>query len=192
MRFRNDVFASFRLNGTKIPLRPDSGADETVCEAAGLTVRLLHRWYSPQLLEVRVDLANNSDTRSGQITELYGLDAAFDTTGDLTWEGLAGDNCSADSFLPEKQPFGERSWNVWEAEGGRSSGTKGFPYFDLTDGESSVVVGVGWTGNWRFTVEKDGSVTGISVTKSLSPECDNEALRVLRKMPKLQSVLQNV
>lgn len=42
-----------------------------------------------------------------------------------------------------------------------------------------------------FYVEKDGSITGISVTKSLSSECDNEALRVLRKMPKWQPGIQN-
>ena len=42
-----------------------------------------------------------------------------------------------------------------------------------------------------FYVEKDGSVTGISITQSLSPECDREALRVLRKMPKWQPGIQN-
>ncbi len=34
-----------------------------------------------------------------------------------------------------------------------------------------------------FYVEKTGTVSGIKVTQSLSPECDQEALRVLRKMP---------
>lgn len=42
-----------------------------------------------------------------------------------------------------------------------------------------------------FYVEKDGSVTGITVTQSLSPECDREALRVLRKMPKWEPGIQN-
>ena len=42
-----------------------------------------------------------------------------------------------------------------------------------------------------FYVEKDGSVSGIKVTQSLSPECDREALRVLRKMPKWQPGIQN-
>ena len=42
-----------------------------------------------------------------------------------------------------------------------------------------------------FYVEKDGSVTGINVTKSLSPECDREALRVLHKMPKWEPGIQN-
>ena len=42
-----------------------------------------------------------------------------------------------------------------------------------------------------FYVEKDGSITGISVTKSLSAECDREALRVLRMMPAWQPGIQN-
>ena len=42
-----------------------------------------------------------------------------------------------------------------------------------------------------FYVEKDGSITGINVTQSLSPECDREALRVLRKMPKWEPGIQN-
>lgn len=42
-----------------------------------------------------------------------------------------------------------------------------------------------------FYVEKDGSVTNISVTQSLSPECDREALRVLRMMPKWEPGVQN-
>ena len=37
-----------------------------------------------------------------------------------------------------------------------------------------------------FYVEKDGSITNIKITKSLSDECDREALRVLRMMPKWQ------
>ena len=37
-----------------------------------------------------------------------------------------------------------------------------------------------------FYVEKDGSITGIKITKSLSRECDREALRVLNMMPKWQ------
>jgi len=36
----------------------------------------------------------------------------------------------------------------------------------------------------RFIVEPDGSVTGYEVLRSLSPDCDKEALRVLRKMPR--------
>ena len=42
-----------------------------------------------------------------------------------------------------------------------------------------------------FYVEKDGSITGLKVVKSLSPECDKEALRVLSMMPKWQPGIQH-
>jgi protein TonB len=42
-----------------------------------------------------------------------------------------------------------------------------------------------------FYVEKDGRITGINITQSLSPECDREALRVLRKMPNWEPGIQN-
>lgn len=42
-----------------------------------------------------------------------------------------------------------------------------------------------------FYVEKDGHITGINITQSLSPECDREALRVLKKMPNWEPGIQN-
>ncbi len=36
----------------------------------------------------------------------------------------------------------------------------------------------------RFVVEVDGSVSNAEITQKLSPECDEEALRVIRKMPR--------
>ena len=42
-----------------------------------------------------------------------------------------------------------------------------------------------------FYVEKDGHVTGIRVTQSLSVECDREAMRVLRMMPDWKPGIQN-
>jgi len=42
-----------------------------------------------------------------------------------------------------------------------------------------------------FYVEKDGHITGINITKSLSAECDREAMRVLRMMPNWKPGIQN-
>ena len=36
----------------------------------------------------------------------------------------------------------------------------------------------------RFVVEKDGQISNISVLKSLSPDCDKAAIKVLNEMPK--------
>ena len=42
-----------------------------------------------------------------------------------------------------------------------------------------------------FYVEKDGSISGLNIVQSLSPECDQEALRVLRMMPKWKPGIQH-
>ena len=42
-----------------------------------------------------------------------------------------------------------------------------------------------------FYVEKDGNVSGVRVTKSLSAECDREVMRVLNMMPKWKPGIQN-
>ena len=52
--------------------------------------------------------------------------------------------------------------------------------------EIAKVNGVEGRVSCRFVVEKDGSVTNAEVTRSLSPETDNEALRILRMLPKFK------
>ena len=42
-----------------------------------------------------------------------------------------------------------------------------------------------------FYVEKDGHISGVRVTKSLSAECDREVMRVLNMMPKWKPGIQN-
>ena len=37
----------------------------------------------------------------------------------------------------------------------------------------------------------DGSISDIKVAKSLEPNCDNEAMRVMHKMPKWKPGIQN-
>lgn len=43
----------------------------------------------------------------------------------------------------------------------------------------------------RFTVEADGSLSNFEVIRSLSPEADAEALRVLKSMPQWEPAISN-
>ena len=43
----------------------------------------------------------------------------------------------------------------------------------------------------QFIVNADGSISDIKVAKSLEPNCDNEAMRVMHKMPKWKPGIQN-
>ena len=42
----------------------------------------------------------------------------------------------------------------------------------------------------KFVVDKDGSITDIKIAKALDPECDKEAVRVIRGMPKWKPAMQ--
>ena len=43
----------------------------------------------------------------------------------------------------------------------------------------------------QFIVNADGSISDIKVAKSLEPNCDNEAMRVMHKMPNWKPGIQN-
>ena len=43
----------------------------------------------------------------------------------------------------------------------------------------------------QFLVNEDGSITDIKITKPLHPQCDREAIRVLRSMPRSSPGIEN-
>lgn len=55
---------------------------------------------------------------------------------------------------------------------------------DLQEGEKRTV-------EVRFTVDKDGTVTGFQIVQSAGKSFDNEVIRVLKKMPKWRPAIQN-
>lgn len=78
------------------------------------------------------------------------------------YEGINGDTCSAENFLP----FSKRV-NVGFREeimpvGGRSSDGS-FPFFELSDLSGGVIVAIGWTGQWKYGVERDESGVRLTV-----------------------------
>ena len=43
----------------------------------------------------------------------------------------------------------------------------------------------------KFIVEKDGSISNVEVNRSVDPDLDNEAMRVIKNMPKWNPAKQN-
>ena len=59
-----------------------------------------------------------------------------------------------------------------------------YPHVDIEQGMEGRVI-------CTFVVEKDGSITDISVIRGISPSIDKEAVRVIRAMPKWKPGFQN-
>ncbi|MBR4941383.1 MAG: alpha-galactosidase, partial [Clostridia bacterium] len=89
-----------------------------------------------------------------------------------------GDDCGASSFMPKNIDLTESYTE--QPLGGRSSGTTGFPYFDLSWNGGAAVFGIGWTGQWKKDICVDEN--GVSVAVGTA-DCDfylrpNEAVRL--------------
>ena len=61
----------------------------------------------------------------------------------------------------------------------------------MKDPKEATDKGTQGRGIVQFVVDKDGSVVEPKVVKSVSPELDQEALRVIKMMPKWQPGKQN-
>ena len=101
----------------------------------------------------------NGASRSGRITELYGLDITvpLDAAETLRFGTLTGDSNDGKSFRPADRVLNPGDTVVREPFGARPSNTTAFPYFDLEWAGQSMVCGIGWSGQWRLTVTRDES-----------------------------------
>lgn len=128
-----------------------------VCEALGEGIYTVNSF------------ANTGDAESGTIAELCDVDARIPLPATefrvgnlmrpkLTLTGFYGSNCDEMDYSPMPRELRQGSPVTFTPDGGRScSGTA--PYFELSCGDSGVILGIGWSGQWTctFTLE-DGYV----------------------------------
>lgn len=110
-----------------------------------------------------LSLTNAADTPSKRITEPYTLDFTAEASGSLILHTLRGDDCSQNSFMPVDIDIKAGEKVVLAPSGGRSSNTTAFPFFDLTFDGKTMLIAVGWTGQWKCTIERDGACFNIKV-----------------------------
>ncbi|MBQ8047934.1 MAG: energy transducer TonB [Prevotella sp.] len=85
--------------------------------------------------------------------------------------------------LPENMVFGEIAEEMPAFPGGNTALME-FLYANTTYPEECLKEGIEGRVIGSFVVEKDGSTTGHHIVRSVHPQLDAEALRVLRMMPK--------
>ena len=98
-------------------------------------------------------LKNSGRENSARIKEVKTLDLFVPFLGEITWRSLKGDSCAGESFMPLEEVLKCGDKKHIEPYGGRSSNTTGFPFFDISYGERSMLFGIGWTGQWCYDLE---------------------------------------
>lgn len=97
--------------------------------------------------EWTVFIKNISTENSCEITNFKALNSFFDVGEDALLYYSTGSDCSADDFTLNKVSLSEIKATRFAGTNGRSS-VDYMPYFNIC-GDTSFVMSVGWTGQWR-------------------------------------------
>ena len=151
----NMIYSSLRVNNGEPVRFAETG---TYC---GITARVTD--CGEGYLYRRLELSNNCDTDSEQITEPYTLDVFFDCKSEAKFHSLRGDDCSDKSFLPREHLLAVGEVLTLQPTGGRSSDTTAFPFFDICLDGKPYLIAVGWSGQWKCVIERGECAVHIRV-----------------------------
>jgi len=156
-KIKNQKIASFILGGEKIDIIPGEmtiSADSYSMMAGDIQIVLDFMEVAKDFYRWVVKLTNCGTENTAQITEFYGMDLDIPVSGETVWESIYGDTCNGRSYYPRKKRLTNGTTLLREAYRGRSSRGDYFPYFDITSDLGSAVFALGWTGQWKYTMEK--------------------------------------
>lgn len=126
----------------------------------GLTITQQTREYQDfPAIEWVVYLTNNGVEDSKEVSDLYPLDYKFKS---ITFDLLEvhtnkGDNCSATSYEPYSIKFKKKETETFQPTfGGKSTtGKRGWPYWNIQNGRTGLILALGWPGAWKCQMTKD-------------------------------------
>ncbi|MBO4406525.1 MAG: alpha-galactosidase [Clostridia bacterium] len=159
--------ASFLYDGERVELDPASmrktgpGVFEKTMED-GLTAVLEIGETAPDAVMQLLRFENRGAGKSGTISAVRSLDALFPAGGEAAFESLTGDDCGACSYNPRREILSPGKRFAAEPRFGRPADTFAFPFFDLITERGAATFGVGWSGQWRLEIEKNGETVRVA------------------------------
>ena len=103
----------------------------------------------------------------------------------VTWEGINGDRCNEENFLPFCREMTDGcAWRV-TPNGGRPSNGE-FPMFDLRTPEGGWIVSIGWSGQWLLELSRDAEGIRMGIGLEEADFClhPGEEVRIARVLIK--------
>ncbi len=107
-------------------------------------------------LEWVLRFRNTGGAATPILESIWPLDSSWDGAGDFVVRHAAGSSAAIDDFAFRETALGAGARLDLSPYGGRSSDST-LPFFNIArPGESGVVVGVGWTGQWAAAMSRSG------------------------------------
>ncbi len=110
--------------------------------------------------EWTIFIKNDGDSNSETISEFFALDDTFATGKAMLYYSDGSADAPSDFILNEKKVSSFKQ--TFNSDDGRPT-DKYLPYFNISGEKNGIILGVGWTGLWEATVDKDGDGTALTV-----------------------------
>lgn len=107
-----------------------------------------------------VYIKNVSEKDSGVISDFYALDSSFETGKSMLYYSIGSDTSKNDFSLVEKNLAGKKK--IFSANDGKPT-EKYLPYFNINGEKHSMILGIGWSGQWIAGIENKDSSTAVTV-----------------------------
>ncbi|KPK83950.1 MAG: hypothetical protein AMJ81_06905 [Phycisphaerae bacterium SM23_33] len=158
-RDSGDFLGSWRHSQERLPAEGGRAARHVYTEPpGGLKVTATVRKFNGfDALDWVVELENLGGADTPILQDILPLDVTFAVkAGENAYLHYAkGSRCEMDDFLPMTQRLGPKGQCSLSPVGGRSSNGV-LPFMNLFHRDGGVVLGVGWSGQWQATVQREG------------------------------------
>ncbi len=107
-----------------------------------------------------VYIKNTGNENSGVISDFYALDSSFSTGDAELYYSMGSDTAASDFSLIKKDlSFIERKFSGIDGKPTEAY----LPYFNIHGENGSMILGIGWTGQWAAGLSETNGVTDITV-----------------------------
>lgn len=151
--------------------RADADDDRTVLVANDETTNLVveasvRRFSDVDGVDWVLEFDNHGDVDTPIIEDVFPLDwqISIAESESVRIHSANGSQCRIDDFVPHTTNLGIGGNLSLAPVGGRSSDGV-LPFFSIDWGHGGVVIAIGWTGQWRATLQRDA--TGVRVTAGM-------------------------
>ncbi len=107
-----------------------------------------------------VYIKNTGNSDSGVISDFYALDSSFATGKADVYYSMGSDTAASDfSLIKKTLTSGEKKFSGTD---GKPS-EKYLPYFNIVGEKCSMILGIGWTGQWAAAMAEENGETDLTV-----------------------------
>ncbi len=106
-----------------------------------------------------VYIKNTGKENSGVISDFYALDSSFETGKAELYYSMGSDTAASDFSLIKKK-LSSKAMGFGGSEGKPTESY--LPYFNISGENCSMVLGIGWTGQWAASLSSENGATNIT------------------------------